>query len=88
MNTDQVHSCNKECQDLKPNSSGKECLSQAVKLLKPRVLQRVIDGFQMDQCLIFCRTNFDCDQLESFLNELGGGRKFRGKVEKGLGKKQ
>jgi ATP-dependent RNA helicase DDX1 len=88
VNTDQVHSCHKECQDLKPNSSGKECLSQAVKLLKPRVLQRVIDGFQMDQCLIFCRTNFDCDQLESFLNELGGGRKFRGKVEKGLGKKQ
>lgn len=34
--------------------------------------QRVIDSFQMDQCLIFCRTNFDCDNLEKFLNSLGG----------------
>lgn len=37
----------------------------------------------MDQCLIFCRTNFDCDNLESFLNGLGGGRGYRGKMEKG-----
>lgn len=34
--------------------------------------QRIIDAFQMDQCLIFCRTNFDCDNLEKFLNSLGG----------------
>ena len=57
------------------------------QLLKPRVLQRIIDSFAMDQCLIFCRTNFDCDRLESFLNGLGGGstkKSFRGKVEKGL----
>lgn len=33
--------------------------------------QRIIDAFQMDQCLIFCRTNFDCDNLETFLNSLG-----------------
>ncbi len=33
--------------------------------------QRIIDAFQMDQCLIFCRTNFDCDNLEKFLNSLG-----------------
>ena len=69
------------------NSKGKECMSEAVKLLKPRVLQRIIDAFQMDQCLIFCRTNFDCDRLETFLNTLGGGqtrKKFKGKVEKGL----
>jgi hypothetical protein len=25
----------------------------------------------MDQCLIFCRTNYDCDNLERFLNSLG-----------------
>ena len=30
------------------------------------------------------RTNFDCDNLESFLTGLGGGGKFRGKMEKGL----
>ena len=32
----------------------------------------------------FCRTNFDCDNLESFLTGLGGGGKFRGKMEKGV----
>ena len=38
----------------------------------------------MDQCLIFCRTNYDCDNLETFLSELGGGQgKFRGKRESG-----
>ena len=82
--TDQVHACDKDCAALSANSKGKDCMSEAVKLLKPRVLQRIIDAFQMDQCLIFCRTNFDCDQLERFLNELGGGQAFRGKVEKGL----
>lgn len=25
----------------------------------------------MDQCLIFCRTNLDCDNLEHFMNALG-----------------
>ncbi|EKX49574.1 hypothetical protein GUITHDRAFT_162044 [Guillardia theta CCMP2712] len=37
----------------------------------------------MDHCLIFCRTNFDCDNLERHLVSLGGGRKFHGKAEKG-----
>ena len=38
---------------------------------------------RMDQCLIFCRTNFDCDNLEAFLNGLGGGQGYSGKMEKG-----
>ena len=89
VETDLVHACNPEAfgDGLSANSKGKECMSEAVKLLKPRVLQRIIDAFQMDQCLIFCRTNFDCDRLETFLNTLGGGqarKKFKGKVEKGL----
>ena len=25
-------------------------------------------------CLIFCRTNLDCDNLEKFLNAKGGGK--------------
>ena len=37
----------------------------------------------MDQALIFVRTNFDADNLEAFLASLGGGGKFRGKMEKG-----
>ena len=57
-----------------PNNlqSNRDCLSEAVKRLKPRVLKRIIDELDMDQCLIFCRTNFDCDLVEKFLNNLGG----------------
>ncbi|KAK9791611.1 hypothetical protein WJX73_009998 [Symbiochloris irregularis] len=59
--------------------------SEAVKRLKPRLLQRLIDYFRMEQCMIFCRTNFDCDNLEHFLNSLHGGTgaPFRGKRESG-----
>ncbi|PNW85486.1 hypothetical protein CHLRE_03g188750v5 [Chlamydomonas reinhardtii] len=73
-----------------PNAAASpECLSEGVKRLKQRLLQRIIDTMKMEQCLIFCRTNHDCDQLERFLNTLGGagggagGRGFRGKRESG-----
>ena len=33
--------------------------------------------------MLACRTNFDCDNLEQFLANLGGGSRFRGKMEKG-----
>ena len=35
--------------------------------------------------MIFCRTNVDCDNLEIFLNNYGGGsgKGFEGKTEKG-----
>lgn len=38
----------------------------------------------MTMAWLTCRTNFDCDNLESFLTGLGGGGKFRGKMEKGV----
>jgi len=44
----------------------------------------LIDEFKMEQCMIFCRTQVDCDNLEQFLIHCGGGMKFRGQVEKGL----
>ncbi len=37
----------------------------------------------MSQCLIFCRTNVDCDNLEKFFNTVDGTKKFNGKVESG-----
>lgn len=52
-----------------------EAKSEAVKRLKPHVLKEVIDKFKMEQALIFCRTNFDCDNLEAFLTAVGGGRR-------------
>lgn len=39
--------------------------------------------YRMEQCLVFSRTNFDCDNLETFLNALGGGGKWTGRKEKG-----
>ncbi len=37
----------------------------------------------MSQCLVFCRTNVDCTNLEAFFNAFGGGKKFSGAMEKG-----
>lgn len=37
----------------------------------------------MSQCIIFCRTNLDCDNLETYLCSLDGSQKFRGKQEGG-----
>lgn len=49
--TDKAHAFDK----IGPNINTPECLSEAVKRLKPRMLQRIIDTYKMDQCLIFCR---------------------------------
>lgn len=43
---------------------GMEAASETIKQLKQQALLRVIDKFEMSQCMIFCRTNFDCDNLE------------------------
>lgn len=61
----------------------KDASSEALKRLKPQLLIELIDAFAMSQCLIFCRTNLDCDLLERFLVAAGGGSSFRGRVEKG-----
>jgi ATP-dependent RNA helicase DDX1 len=61
-----------------------ESWSEGVKRLKPQMLLRIVERLKMTQCLIFCRTNLDCDNLEAFLNAAGGGRAFRGKAEKGV----
>jgi len=57
--------------------------SEGVKRLKQRMLLSLIDSLRMEQCLIFCRTNVDCDNLEAYLTQVGGGARFRGGMEKG-----
>ena len=37
----------------------------------------------MSQCIVFCRTNLDCTNLEDFLSTFNGGQKFGGKKETG-----
>eukprot|EP00889_Picochlorum_renovo_P006216 jgi/Picre1/33246/NNA_008570.t1 len=68
--TDRMHDVDPP---LAPNSSGAEAWSCAVKCLKPRLLQRLIHGLDIQQALIFCRTNFDCENLEAFMNEIDKG---------------
>ena len=51
----------------------RDCASAAVKRLKPHLLLRLVDALRMDRVLVFCRTNFDCDNLEAFLRVAGGG---------------
>ena len=70
--TDAVHTA-----DAISAGTGELELSEGVKRLKPLLLKRIIDEFNMNQCLIFCRTNLDCDNLEKFLTAVGGGKAFR-----------
>ncbi|CAM9532090.1 unnamed protein product [Hapterophycus canaliculatus] len=51
--------------------------------MKPQVLLRVVEALGMDQAIIFCRTNLDCDLLEEFLTDVGGGKRFTGHQESG-----
>jgi len=56
-----------------PDVDTREGWSEAVKRLKPRLLQRLADSLHMDNCLVFVRTNFDANNLEKFLNTLSCG---------------
>lgn len=49
-------------------------------LKHPSPAPQVIEALDVDQCLLFCRTNVDCDSLERFLVQVGGGQRFTGKV--------
>jgi ATP-dependent RNA helicase DDX1 len=44
-----------------------ECSSETVKLIKPIILLDLLEKTQMDQILIFVRTNLDAGLLETFL---------------------
>ncbi|XP_037075202.1 ATP-dependent RNA helicase Ddx1-like [Pollicipes pollicipes] len=69
VQTDMVHA-----QDaVRAGSGSAETLSEAVKLLKAEYCLRAIDVHKMDRALIFCRTKLDCDNLERYLMQRGGG---------------
>lgn len=46
--------------------------SECIKQFKPRAILDVMHKFSMEQVLIFCRTNLDCDLMEIFLKQVGG----------------
>jgi ATP-dependent RNA helicase DDX1 len=57
--------------------------SEVVKLAKPALFVKLFDSLKMEQCLVFCRTNLDCDLFERYLNKIGGSGTFRGRKESG-----
>ncbi|VDP84089.1 unnamed protein product [Schistosoma mattheei] len=73
IQTDGVHMKDQ----LNPNSSTPELLSEAVKLLKGEYVIRAIKQQNMDRALIFCRTKLDCDNLEQYFISMGGGESIK-----------
>eukprot|EP00915_Cephaloidophora_sp_WS-2016_P002080 GHVH01002798.1.p1 GENE.GHVH01002798.1~~GHVH01002798.1.p1 ORF type:complete len:502 (-),score=51.98 GHVH01002798.1:2004-3509(-) len=59
---------------IQPPSNEKEKNSLRMKSLKPALTIHLADRYQMDMCMIFCRTNVDCDTMEAYMTTLGGGR--------------
>merc|ERR1719215_2527401 len=57
--------------------------SEKIKKLRPKMVLKIADTFNMSQCLIFCRTNWDCANLEAYFCKLDGARAFKGKFESG-----
>ncbi|KAI4801766.1 hypothetical protein KUCAC02_019637 [Chaenocephalus aceratus] len=43
--------------------------SEAIKILKVRAIKE----HKMDQAIIFCRTKIDCDNMEQYFIQQGGG---------------
>jgi len=70
VQTDGVHAQDR----VGPNVSSPECFSEALKMMKGEYCVRAIDQNKMDYGIIFCRTKLDCDNLERYLNQVGGGR--------------
>lgn len=48
--------------------------SEAIKILKGEYTVRAIKEHKMDQAIIFCRTKIDCDNMEQYFIQQGGGR--------------
>nr|CAD7412483.1 unnamed protein product [Timema poppensis] len=68
IQTDGVHAKD----NVRPGNNTAETLSEAVKMLKGDYCVRAINEHKMDRAIIFCRTKLDCDNLERYLNQLGG----------------
>lgn len=51
-----------------------EMWSEAIKILKGEYTVRAIKEHKMDQAIIFCRTKMDCDNMEQYFIQQGGGK--------------
>ncbi|XP_006006210.1 ATP-dependent RNA helicase DDX1 [Latimeria chalumnae] len=69
IRTDEVHARD----NTRPGSNSAETWSEAVKVLKGEYIIRAIKEHKMDQAIIFCRTKLDCDNMEQYFIQQGGG---------------
>lgn len=53
-----------------------EMWSEAIKILKGEYAVRAIKEHKMDQAIVFCRTKIDCDNMEQYFMQQGGGINF------------
>lgn len=54
--------------------------SEAIKILKGEYTVRAIKEHKMDQAIVFCRTKIDCDNMEQYFMQQGGGSDFLSKT--------
>jgi len=71
VQTDGVHAADRTGSGV----NSPENFSEAVKLMKAEYCVKAIREHKMDYGLIFCRTKLDCDNLERYMNFVGGGWK-------------
>ncbi|XP_031696357.1 ATP-dependent RNA helicase DDX1-like, partial [Anarrhichthys ocellatus] len=69
IRTDEVHAKD----NTRPGANSAEMWSEAIKMLKGEYTVRAIKEHKMDQAIIFCRTKIDCDNMEQYFIQQGGG---------------
>ncbi|XP_073481453.1 ATP-dependent RNA helicase DDX1 [Aquarana catesbeiana] len=74
IRTDGVH----DKDNTRPGGSSPETMSEAIKILKGEYTIRAIKEHNMDQAIIFCRTKLDCDNMEQYFIQYGGGPDRKG----------
>ncbi|XP_043920740.1 ATP-dependent RNA helicase DDX1 [Protopterus annectens] len=74
IRTDEVHARD----NTKPGANSPEMWSEAIKILKGEYTVRAIKEHKMDQAIIFCRTKIDCDNMEQYFIQQGGGPDRKG----------
>ncbi|XP_031437706.1 ATP-dependent RNA helicase DDX1 [Clupea harengus] len=76
IRTDEVHAKD----NTRPGTNSPEAWSEAIKILKGEYTVRAIKEHKMDQAIIFCRTKIDCDNMEQYFIQQGGGPDKKGSL--------
>ncbi|KAG8124287.1 hypothetical protein E2320_020012 [Naja naja] len=74
IRTDEVHAKD----NTRPGTNSAEMWSEAIKILKGEYAIRAIKEHKMDQAIVFCRTKIDCDNMEQYFIQQGGGPDRKG----------